>query len=143
ARMRFDLLVSDFTLAATRDRKIVIFGEQFWRPFVHVADIAAAFQRVLEASPELVSGQVFNVGMNANNCQKLQLAELVQSHVPGTEIETVRRDHDPRSYRVEFAKIARVLDYTPAWTVEDGVRECRDALQSGLWRDPSDARYTN
>ena len=49
-RMRFDLLVNDFTLAAVREQKVVVYGEQFWRPFVHVRDIAASIEAVLAAA---------------------------------------------------------------------------------------------
>lgn len=142
-RMRFDLLVSDFSLAAFRDRKIVIFGEQFWRPFVHVRDIASATATVLQAPLEPVSGEVFNVGCNENNTRKIDLGQLVQRHVRGTEIEFVQRDTDPRSYRVDFSKIAQRLGYQPGWNIEDGVREMCTALDHGVWRDPQDSCYYN
>ena len=142
-RMRFDLLVSDFTLAAVRDHKLVIYGEQFWRPFVHVEDISTSIQRVLEADPAFVSGQVFNVGSNEANTQKVELARGVQRHVSGTDIEFVKRDTDPRSYRVDFRKIERALGFKAKWSVDDGIREVHDCLKTGLWKDPSDAKYYN
>lgn len=143
SRMRFDLLVSDFTLAAVRDRKIVIFGEQFWRPFVHVEDIAQAFMLTLGAERELVSGEVFNVGANSNNTQKIELGEKVQSAVAGTELEFVKRDTDPRSYRVDFAKIHDRLGFEAKWSIEDGIEEVHEALAAGVWADPGDGRFKN
>lgn len=143
ARMRFDLLVSDFTLAAVRDGKVVIYGEQFWRPFVHVNDIAASIGLVLDAEPSLVSGEVFNVGSNDANTRKIDLGELVKSEVTGTNLEFVQRDTDPRSYRVDFSKINDRLGFRAQWSVEDGVREVHDALASGVWQDPSDSRFYN
>ncbi len=142
-RMRFDLLVSDFTLAAVREGKIVIYGEQFWRPFVHVRDIAAAIDLVLASPPSRVSGEVFNVGREDNNLQKQTLGELVRRLVPGTVLEFVERREDPRSYRVSFEKIERVLGYRAAWTVEDGIRELVPALRSGVFPNPDDPRYRN
>ena len=142
-RMRFDLLVSDFTAAAVNDGKIVIYGEQFWRPFVHVQDIAKAIRLVLEADPGLVSGEVFNVGANANNVQKQALGEAVQRLVPGTELEFVVRTEDPRSYRVDFAKIGEVLGFSTDWSVDDGIRELAVALGQGVFKDLSDPRYHN
>ena len=143
ARMRFDLLVSDFTLAAHRDGKVVIFGEQFWRPFVHINDIAKATRMVLEADPAKVRGQVFNVGANHNNTQKQTLGEAVARHLPGTEIEFVTRNEDPRSYRVDFTKVHRELGYKPDWSIDDGIVEVRDCLKNRVWSDPSEARYRN
>lgn len=143
SRMRFDLLVSDFTLAAVKDRKIVIFGEQFWRPFVHVQDIAQAFRLATEADPETVSGEVFNVGSNTNNTQKISLGEMVKTQVSGTELEFVKRDTDPRSYRVDFSKIEDRLGFKAQWSIEDGIREAHEALESGVWTDPTEGRYFN
>ena len=41
-RMRFDLLVQEFMRDAIVDKKISIFGADFWRPLVHVEDMADA-----------------------------------------------------------------------------------------------------
>ena len=142
-RMRFDLMVSDFTLAAFREKKIVVFGEQFWRPFVHVEDISLAVRMVLEAPVSTVHGNVFNVGANDANVRKIDLAEMIQRLVPGTELEFVKRDVDPRSYRVDFAKIEQQLGFRSQWTIEDGIEELHKALRDGVWPDPSDKRYYN
>lgn len=143
ARMRFDLLVSDFTLAAHREGKVVIYGEQFWRPFVHINDIATAMRMTLEADADVVGGEVFNVGGNSNNTQKIELGKSVQKHLAGTELEFVRRNEDPRSYRVDFTKVKQTLGFTPKWSIDDGIVEVRDCLASGVWPDPMDGRYKN
>ena len=143
ARMRFDLLVSDFTLAAMRDKKLVVYGEQFWRPFVHVEDIATCVHTVLTADAADVSGEVFNVGANHNNTQKIELANGVLEHVKGTELELVKQDNDPRSYRVDFTKIKERLGFEPEWTIDDGIREVHTALEAGVWHDTADSRYYN
>ena len=142
-RMRFDLLVSEFTLAAVEDGKILIYGEQFWRPFVHVQDIATAIDMVLRADPDQVSGDVFNVGANRNNMQKITLGETVQAVLPGTELEFVERNEDPRSYRVDFGKVESALGFSAQWSIEDGVRELATALQDSVFPDPSAPRYRN
>lgn len=142
-RMRFDLLVSDFTLAAVQDGKIVIYGEQFWRPFVHVNDIGAAIDLVLRSDPDTVSGAVFNVGANRNNTQKIDLGKAVQAVLPETELEFVERNEDPRSYRVDFSKIEAELGFEAQWSIEDGIRELATALTDGVFPDPSLPRYHN
>lgn len=142
-RMRFDLMVSDFTLAAVRDKKIVVFGEQFWRPFVHVEDISSAVRMVLEADPATVCGNVFNVGGNEANVRKIDLAQSIQRLIPGTELEYVKRNTDPRSYRVDFAKIREQVGFRPKWTIDDGIRELHQALVAGAWTDPSAPQYYN
>ncbi len=142
-RMRFDLLVSDFTAAAMNDGKIVIYGEQFWRPFVHVQDIAKAVDLVIHADSERVAGEVFNLGANTNNIQKIGLGEAVQTLVPGTELEFVVRNEDPRSYLVDFSKIAERLGFVADWTIDDGINELATALEQGVFQDPSLPRYHN
>jgi nucleoside-diphosphate-sugar epimerase len=142
-RMRFDLLVSDFTLAAVRNGEIEIYGEQFWRPFIHVSDIANAINTVLEAEPGAVSGEVFNVGANDNNQQKLSLGHAVQAVLPDTKLTLVERTEDPRSYRVDFSKIETALGFEVQWTIEDGIRELVAALQSDVFPDPTAPKYVN
>lgn len=142
-RMRFDLLVSDFTLAAVKDKKVVIYGEQFWRPFIHVRDIAKGFQAVLDADPALVSGEVFNLGGDNNNTRKIQLGEAVIKHIPDATLEFVDINTDPRSYRVAFGKVRDRLGFEPDWSIDDGVAEVGTALQEQTWADPMDTCYRN
>ena len=53
-RMRFDLTVNEFTKELVSGRELVIFGEQFWRPYCHVTDFSRAILSVLNASKEKV-----------------------------------------------------------------------------------------
>lgn len=122
-RMRFDLTVNEFTLSMVRDRRLVVYGEQFWRPYVHVRDIARAVELVLAAPPERVGGEVFNVGATSENYRKQQLVELIRPHAPDADVEFVRRQEDPRDYRVSFAKIGDRLGYAITLTVPDGIAE--------------------
>lgn len=39
-RIRFDLTVNEFTRDVALGRELIIFGEQFWRPYCHVNDLA-------------------------------------------------------------------------------------------------------
>jgi nucleoside-diphosphate-sugar epimerase len=142
-RMRFDLLVSDFTLAAVRDKKVVVYGEQFWRPFVHIQDISESIIQVLNADADIVRGEVYNVGSNAANVQKQELAEMVQRQVEGTALEFVKLNNDPRSYRVDFSKIERQLGFRANWSVDDGIAEVHEKLVAGAWSDPADRRFYN
>jgi nucleoside-diphosphate-sugar epimerase len=142
-RMRFDLLVSDFTLAAVRDKKVVVYGEQFWRPFVHIQDISESIIHVLNADPDIVRGEVYNVGSSSANVQKQELAEMVQRRVEGTRLEFVQQNNDPRSYRVDFSKIERTLGFRARWSVDDGIAEVHEKLVSGTWSDPADRRFYN
>jgi nucleoside-diphosphate-sugar epimerase len=142
-RMRFDLTVNEFTRDLWGDRTLEVFGERFWRPYVHVRDAARAIRLVLEAPAGRVAGNVFNVGRDAENYRKLDLVEIIRSRIDRGSVAFVRRDEDPRDYKVSFAKIARVLDFQPAMTVGDGVAEIAEALDAGRFADPFDARHRN
>jgi nucleoside-diphosphate-sugar epimerase len=142
-RMRFDLTVNEFTRDLWADRSLEVFGEQFWRPYVHVRDAARAIRLVLEAPAERVAGEVFNVGTTGENYRKLDLVDIVRSRIDRGTVSFVHRDEDPRNYKVSFDKIARVLAFEAAMTVPDGVAEIVAALDSGRFRDPFDGRHRN
>ena len=55
-RMRFDLTVNEFTRDLWAERKLDVFGEPFWRPYVHVRDAARAVALVLASPLEKVAG---------------------------------------------------------------------------------------
>lgn len=136
ARMRFDLAVNLMTLHAFKNRKITIMGGgQQWRPFVHIYDVARAYQMVLEANLKLVQGQIFNVGSNNQNYQVVSLAHIVKNYFPGISIEYAPDDPDRRNYNVSFDKIARTLNFQPTKKVQDGVGEIKKALEGGLLND--------
>src|SRR5580698_363159 len=71
-RMRFDLTVNEFTMEMITKKQLKVYGEQFWRPYVHVRDAARAMQLVLKSPTEKVAGRVFNVGSTDQNFQKQQ-----------------------------------------------------------------------
>ncbi len=135
-RMRFDLTVNEFTRELWADRELEIFGELFWRPYVHVADAARAIRTVLEAPREQIAGEVFNVGSSEENYRKLDLAKIISERVPRGEISYVHRDEDPRDYKVGFEKIRDTLGFEPRMRVPDGVDEIATALDGQRFGDP-------
>jgi nucleoside-diphosphate-sugar epimerase len=143
SRMRFDLTVNEFTMELHRSRKLVVFGEQFWRPYVHVRDAARAFAMAVVAPAETVAGQVFNVGDTKENYRKADLVKLLLERMPDAEIERVHKDEDPRDYRVCFERIHEGLGFTVTRRVPDGMDEIIAALEAGLIPDPSDPSFYN
>ena len=143
-RMRFDLTVNEFTLELLTKKKLVVYGEQFWRPYVHVKDAARAVTLVLESHPDKVASRVFNVGDTNENYQKGQLVALICSQLGGdVEIEHVVKQEDPRDYRVSFEKIQRELGFRITRTVADGIREIIDAVKQGVIGDYDNPQYRN
>jgi nucleoside-diphosphate-sugar epimerase len=140
-RMRFDLTVNQFAAEMQTARKLTVFGEQFWRPYVHVRDAAEAIQRCLEAAGGAVNGQVFNVGATSQNFRKSDIVALVQQRLRApAEITRVAKAEDPRDYRVAFDKIAATLGFAPRNTVESGIDEVVSAFETGIF--PADILRT-
>ena len=142
-RMRFDLTVNEFTRDLWAGRRLDVFGEQFWRPYVHVGDAAAAIRRVIEAPRERVAGRVYNVGRSDENHRKLDLVELIVARLGRGDVRYVHRAEDPRDYRVSFERIRAELGFVPTRRVPDGVEEVVAALEAGRFDDPFAHRYAN
>jgi nucleoside-diphosphate-sugar epimerase len=142
-RMRFDLTVNEFTMEMLTKKHLTVFGEQFWRPYVHVRDAARGIRLVLSSPVEKVAGTVFNVGATDQNFQKQQLVEMIRPHASDAVVEFVHKQEDPRDYRVSFTRISEVLGYTITRTVAQGIAEVADLVRDNIIDNFSEARYRN
>jgi nucleoside-diphosphate-sugar epimerase len=142
-RMRFDLTVNEFTVEMITTKHLRVFGEQFWRPYVHVRDAARAIQLVLNVPVAKVAGEVFNVGATDQNFQKQQLVEMIRPYAPDAAVEFVHKTEDPRDYRVSFTRIADQLGFNITRTVAQGIEEVAHLVRSNLIGNFGDVRYRN
>lgn len=144
-RTRFDLIVNQFVLEALTKRQLIIYQRGYSRSFVHVRDVVHGIRLGLEAPLATIQGQVFNLGSDAGNYTKDEIVQLVQRHVPGTEVtyKDLSFGGDMRDITVSFEKIRRELGFEARISVEEGIVEVRDALQSGLIKNPTDERHRN
>lgn len=142
-RPRFDLVANLMSAKAVTDREITVFNGEQWRPFVNTRDIARAFLTALEAPLGKVGAEIFNVGDNSQNYTISQLGQIVGACVPGTVVLEKRNNEDPRNYRVRFDKIQKTLGFKAAVSLEDGIREIVEAVQSGKVEDWKDPIYSN
>ena len=142
-RMRFDLTVNEFTKELALGRKLIIFGEQFWRPYCHVKDFANAFITVLRSSTNKVAYNVFNVGDTSENYTKQMLIDEIKKVIPDSQIKYVDKNEDPRDYRVNSDKIKRELGFKITMRVPEGIEEVRRMIQEGVIKDPENQRYYN
>lgn len=142
-RMRFDLTVNEFTRDVVLRRRLVVYGEQFWRPYVHVRDAARGIRLVLEARRDDVAGEVFNLGSTRENYRKLDLVRLLEQRFPDLQVEFVRQTEDPRDYRVSFEKARARLGFEIDTPVPGGIDEISELLRSGGVSDPYAPVYRN
>ena len=142
-RMRFDLTVNEFTKDLALGKELVIFGEQFWRPYCHVKDFSNAFITILKSPSSLVSYNVFNVGDTEENYTKQMLIDEIKKVLPKSKIKYVEKNDDPRDYRVNSDKIKRELGFKISMRVPDGILEVKRMIQEGVIKDPEDQKYYN
>jgi nucleoside-diphosphate-sugar epimerase len=145
ARPRFDLTVNEFARDLALSRRLEVYGEQFWRPYCHAADLAQACILAIKADNTKVAGRAFNVGENSENYRKKDLIDMILMELPQAAdlVSFVTRDEDPRNYRVTFDRIKTQLGFAAARGVRDGIREIIGAVRSGLIKDPLDRMFRN
>ncbi|AEV32396.1 nucleoside-diphosphate-sugar epimerase [Owenweeksia hongkongensis DSM 17368] len=142
-RVRFDLTVNEFTKEVALDRELVIFGEQFWRPYCHVRDLARSVKMCIEVPAEKVSFNVFNVGNTEENYQKQMIVEEILKVIPEGKVKYVEKNEDPRDYRVNFDKIKKELGFEITLTVPQGIENLYKAIKEGFVSNPDEQKYKN
>jgi len=131
-RLRGDLVLNNLVgWAVTTGRVLIKSDGTPWRPIVHIEDISRAFLAVIEAPRELVHNEAFNIGIDDENYQVRDLAEIVRNTVPGCQIEYAEGGGpDKRCYRVDCGKIRRaVSSFEPMWNARRGAEELYEAYK--------------
>lgn len=138
SRLRMDLVVNTLTLRASRQGKITVFGGDQFRPLLHVRDAARAIVENL-ATPHT---GIYN--LLRQNVRIVDLAYQIRNHYPDLQIETTPKKYqDARNYRVSGMKAASVLNFKPRSSIDDGIEELKELLDSNRLRDTENPRYTN
>lgn len=125
-RLRADIVVNNLVGWAYLTGQVRVLSDGTpWRPLVHAEDIAAAFVALLDADPKAVNGMAFNIGRPGENHRVREIAAAVAETVPGCKVEiTGETGNDPRSYRVDFSRIATLVPaFQPQWTLSAGAAE--------------------
>ncbi len=142
-RPRFDLTVNEFAKDLALGRELTIFGEQFWRPYCHVVDLARSVVAVIQSPEKQVAYEVFNVGDTGENYQKKMLVEEIQKQLGAVKVKYVPKVEDPRDYRVSFDKIQQRLGFKVTKKVPQGISDIIKVVQGGLLQNPDDPKYHN
>ncbi len=142
-RPRFDLTVNEFTKELAMERELLVFGEQFWRPYCHVYDLARSVVTVIGSDASLVAFDVFNVGDTTENYQKKMIVDEIVKVLPDSKVKYVSKNEDPRDYRVSFEKINTKLGFKVMFKVPDGIKQIVKVLDDGFILNPDDNKYKN
>jgi len=138
-RIRFDIVLNNLAAWAYTTGHILLKSDGTpWRPLVHIADISLAAIAMLSAPREIVHNQAFNVGLNSENYQMRELAEIVRDTIPNCEVRFADgAEPDKRNYRVEFSKYASAFpDHRLRWNARLGAKQIYECYRTfGLNRD--------
>jgi nucleoside-diphosphate-sugar epimerase len=121
--MRFDLTINEFCKDSYFKKELLVYGENFWRPYCHVDDFGKAFNTVLNSAKNKVAYEVFNVGDKDQNFTKLMIVKQIKKIIPDLRVNFVKVNEDPRDYRVNFDKIEKVLGFKISKDVPTGIDE--------------------
>jgi nucleoside-diphosphate-sugar epimerase len=138
SRIRLDLVVNTLTVRAHCQGKISVFGGDQFRPLLHVRDAAQAVVDNLTTS----NTGIFN--LHRQNVRIIDLAYQVRNHFPDLIIDqTPMKFQDSRNYRVSSDRARKILNFKLAYSIDDGIEEIKELLDSSRLRDIDNPRYTN
>lgn len=122
-RMRIDLLVNHFVFEAVTRGYLMMFEKNFKRNYVHIRDVADCFVHCIEKGDGMLN-RPFNLGLDAANLSKQELAEKIQSYVPKFVVHysEIGSDPDKRNYIVSNQRL-REAGFEARRTLDDGILE--------------------
>ena len=124
-RLRADIVLNNLVGYALLTGQVLVLSDGTpWRPLVHAADIAEVFAAALVAPADAVRGEKINVGTEANNVTVAEIADVVAAETGAAVRITGEAGNDPRSYRVDFSRLRRLLPGASVrHSILDGARE--------------------
>jgi nucleoside-diphosphate-sugar epimerase len=145
-RMRYDLVVNTFVKDALQKGRISLhYGGEMWRPLADVRDAARAYITLLQAPPERINGQIFNVVYRNFRISELALRvrESLASLGIDVEIATDYHYRGIRNYRVSGRRMFEELKFQPNLTIEESVRDMVENIRRYKYEDFDNPRYYN
>jgi len=138
ARLRLDLVVNIMTVRAALDGELMVFGGEQFRPLLHVRDVAMAIVKYIDTE---YTG-IYN--LHRQNVRIVDLAYQVRNHFPDTVVnKTAMEFEDARNYRVSSDKIRAELGWRPGYSIDDGIIEIKELIETKRLKDVMNPRYTN
>ena len=148
-RIRFDVVINMLVGMAFTGGKIVLNSDgQAWRPNLHILDLCQSVIDAIKLNNEGRGLEILNVGSEENNMKIIDIANIIQRLVPGSELnflsqnpeldkEGLIKDRkvkdgagDTRTYKVSFEKIKRSMpNFKCAWSIERGVKHMLDGFR--------------
>ncbi len=125
-KLRCDIVFNNLVACGYTLNKIEIHSDGSpWRPVLHIKDLCNAIVAGLNCPLNLISGEIYNVGIKNGNYTVREIANVVSNALPESKLIFLNKEIDPRSYRVSFDKILTNLKnyFNPEWNLEKGAKE--------------------
>ena len=71
------------------------------------------------------------------------LINEIKKVLPNSKIKYVKKNDDPRDYKVNCDKIKNELGFKISMTVPDGIVEIKNLIENQLIKNPEDQKYYN
>ena len=143
-RMRFDLIVNHFCKDAVINNKLEIFGSELWRPLMWVGEVGRVVDSIFTAKIDLIKNQIFNLGNTNANRKKKEVAEIIKKKfIPSIKLNYTGKDEDLRSYRVDFSKIEKTLNFKLEKSLESAIGDVIFSLRDKIFLEPNASKYKN
>jgi nucleoside-diphosphate-sugar epimerase len=137
-RPRLDLVANVMVVHAFTAKKINVFGGEQWRPLLHVRDVGRAMAQAVNTKDT----GIFNLSLE--NVLILDIAKKVKSYFPEAELKVTDLPfEDLRNYRVDNSKMKNVFSFKPSYSLDEGLIEIKEAVESGAIKRTSNPRYHN
>jgi nucleoside-diphosphate-sugar epimerase len=138
SRLRLDLVVNTLTAQAQTRGEISVYGGEQYRPLLHVKDAARMIVSNLDSD---VRG-IFNLA--GENVKIIDLAHRMKCVFPSLIVNlTPMKFEDSRNYRVSTEKSRKILRFRPVHSIERGVNEIKELLETRRIKDIANPRYSN
>jgi len=143
-RMRFDLILNHLIKDAFFKKKIKVFGPKMIRPLMWVGEPARVFKLIIENNLSKYRSQIFNMGYNKENYQKIEIASLVkEKFFKEIDLEIVDQDLDLRSYRLDFNKMKTYFNLEPYTDILNESLKIIKNFKQNYYGDVDDKKYYN
>ncbi|TKB46806.1 SDR family oxidoreductase [Ferrimonas sediminicola] len=121
-RMRLDLLVNDIVHQVVHNHTFVMYEGHARRTFIHAVDAAASILFAMDHY-DAMSGRPFNVGDEALNYTKLEVAQRIKNQYDFyLHCAEFGEDLDKRDYAVSYQRI-KSLGFGASITLDQGIDE--------------------
>ncbi len=143
-RMRFDLILNHLIKDAIQKKEIKVFGPEMVRPLMWVGEPARVYSKIIEDETSKYKSQIFNLGYNNENYKKIDIAKTVQENFfKDIKIDIVEKDLDLRSYRLNFDKMKKYFDLSPASDLLKESETIIKNIKNNFYGDINSKKYYN